>query len=116
MGQGNKQNGGETWEKTLGGIGFCCIQPRARTEVNRIREVPLGYHDNMILDTLSMPRQSLSPVWVLSEVSDIKSMYSWPKDDGELEESKISIEYSDVLFTLKARDSHIAATLQWDGS
>lgn len=60
MRQGSKQNGGDTWEKTLGGIGFCCIQPRAKSVVNRIREVPLGYHDNMILDTLSMPHQSLS--------------------------------------------------------
>lgn len=76
MRQGSKQNGGDTWEKTLGGIGFCCIQPGAKSVVNRIREVPLGYHDNMILDTLSMPRQSLSPVWVPSEVSDIKSVYS----------------------------------------
>lgn len=76
LGQGSKQNSGETWEKALGGIGFCWIQPRVRIVVNRIREVPLGYHDNMILDTLSMPRQSLSAVWVSSEISDIKSVYS----------------------------------------
>lgn len=118
MGQGHNQNGGQTWEKILGKIRFHCIRnsvcsliflssqefcesPRAWTDVNRIREVPLGYHDN------SMPPQSLHPVWIPSEVSDIRmNMYSWPKDDRKLKGSKVSKEHSDLISTLKMFGSY----------
>jgi hypothetical protein len=125
--QGSNQDGRETWEKILGEIRFHCIKdsicsliflsseefcesPRAQTGVSRIREVLLGYHDNAIPDFIFMPHQPISPVWMPSEVSDIKmNMYSRPKNDGNLKGSKVSKEYSDLIFTLKTCDSHTLA-------